>query len=160
MERIAARTVDAALEAGFSVGVVTDSPEVVAWSEVRGVETIREPSDEPPGLDRAARAAARHAHGLDLPWAIVHGDLPLVTGHDLRSISDELPPGGVVLAPSYDGGTNVLAGYGSRFPFAYGPGSFRRHLARAAHSPIRVVVRRGLALDLDSARDLSTAGLA
>ena len=62
---------------------------------------------------------------------------------------------GPALAPSYDGGTNVVAGTTSSFRFHYGPGSFRRHLAAAPTAT--VIVTPGLALDLDAPRDLERA---
>jgi 2-phospho-L-lactate guanylyltransferase (CobY/MobA/RfbA family) len=67
---------------------------------------------------------------------------------------------GPVIAPSHDGGTSLVAGH-TRFPFTYGPGSFHRHVAAAtavSASPAAIVVRPGLALDLDTAEDLAVAG--
>jgi 2-phospho-L-lactate guanylyltransferase (CobY/MobA/RfbA family) len=59
-----------------------------------------------------------------------------------------------MIAPSNDGGTSLL-GASRRIRFAYGPASFHRHLLRLRDP--RVVVRLGLALDLDDASDLEAA---
>lgn len=79
-----------------------------------------------------------------------------VTADDVRAVLDRLDAGAVVLAPSRDGGTTALAAPEPRFPFAYGPASFHRHL-RAAAGRAAVVVRLGLALDLDHPADLVAA---
>jgi 2-phospho-L-lactate guanylyltransferase len=68
---------------------------------------------------------------------------------------------GVALAPSSDGaGTNALwrSPPGS-IPPAFGPGSRAAHerLAMERGVPVRVVVRAGLALDVDEPRDLRAA---
>ena len=145
-------------EAGFPVSIVTDDSGVAEWASALGTAVITEPEDEPPGLDRAARAGLRHAARRTMRWAIVHADLPLLGSADLGAVAAAVPKGGVVLAPSHDGGTNVVAGDVSDFRFAYGPGSFRRHLSAAARGPVRVLVRVGLALDLDNADDLAEIG--
>ena len=41
--------------------------------------------------------------------------------------------------------------------FAYGPGSFHRHLAAVSGGPVRVVVATATALDLDTPDDLAAA---
>ena len=62
---------------------------------------------------------------------------------------------GTVLVPSYDGGTNVIAGTGSGFRFSYGMASFHRHLA--ANPDATVLTHPLLALDLDTGDDLARA---
>ena len=109
-------------------------------------------AESPGGLDGAARAVVGAAHG---PWAVLHADLPLLHHDDLGvalAAADEV---GWAIAPSSDGGTSFLAGIGD-FPFSYGSGSFHRHLA--AHPGAAVVVRRGLAVDLDTPADLAAVG--
>ncbi len=152
---IAARTVAAAGDCSRHVAVVTGDAGVAAWADRRGARVIREPSES--SLDQAARLAVAAARRLGLAWLIVHADLPLVTGPDLAAAAGAIPDGGIVLAPSHDGGTSVVGGRVEEFTFAYGPGSFRLHLAAAARRPVRVVVRTGLALDLDGPEDLRTA---
>ena len=155
---VAARTLEVVKEAGFPVSIVTDDAGVAEWASGLGADVIAEPEDEPPGLDRAARAGLRYVSRRRLRWAIVHADLPLLRRDDLLAVAAAVPKDGVVLAPSHDGGTNVVAGDVSDFRFAYGPGSFRRHLFAATGGPVRILVRTGLALDLDTADDLAEIG--
>jgi 2-phospho-L-lactate guanylyltransferase len=90
-------------------------------------------------------------------WAVVHADLPLLTPQDLDAIRHAAGAGGrIVLSPSHNGGTSAIAGSTPTFPFRYGPGSFRRHLATVG-GDVRVVVRRGLAVDVDQPGDLAAA---
>src|SRR5665811_1981594 len=70
-----------------------------------------------------------------------------------RTVPASMAAAGTVLAPSHDGGTSLVGGMLNPFPFRYGPGSFRRHLS-AVLGHARVLVRPGLALDLDRPRDL------
>jgi 2-phospho-L-lactate/phosphoenolpyruvate guanylyltransferase len=84
---------------------------------------------------------------------VLHADLPLLAARDLTE-SWRASVGRTVIAPAHDGGTSLLAGTGP-FPFSYGPGSFHRHLRAAPGAA--VVVRPGLALDLDTVGDLRVA---
>ncbi len=150
---VAAHTVAAAADAGADPLVVTGDDGVARWARRRGFVVLRE---DGPGLDGAAATAVRAAAGR--AWVFVHADLPLITPADVALVLDELASGATVLAPSTDGGTNVLGGHTSSFPFSYGPGSFRRHLRHGAVSgPVAVVVRVALALDLDRPADLMAA---
>ena len=151
---IAARTAEAATDAGALVAVVTGDPGVAGWARSRGYLTIDERNASAPGLDGAAEAVVDDAARRRRPWAIIHADLPLITPASLRAIFD-LASDNTVLVPSYDGGTNVIAGRGTRFAFSYGPSSFHRHIAA---NP-RCVVRTDplLALDLDTRIDLERA---
>src|SRR5690606_35677285 len=83
-------------------------------------------------------------------------DLPLVTPEDIRAAAALLEAGNSHIAPSDDGGTSLIGGH-RPCRFAYGPGSFHRHLARADDPA--VIVRRGLALDLDRPGDFEAAAL-
>ncbi len=85
---------------------------------------------------------------------VVHSDLPLLTASDLRFLHAALMRHGSVLAPSADGGTSAMGGRG-HYMFSYGPGSFRRHLARYPNSGI--VARLGLLHDVDTVADLISA---
>ena len=145
---IAERVAAACTAAGFSVVVVTAAPDVIEWCHLRDLRVIADPGT---GLDGATSAAIATTTG---PWLVVHGDLPLITSGDLAGIDDLVAEGRVVLAPSRDGGTNVIAASGE-FRFAYGPGSFARHLAAAAHRHPLVLVRPGLAVELDTPTDLA-----
>lgn len=149
---VAARSVSVAAEIGSPVAVVTSDESIAEWASGLGAEVIREVAQG--GLNGAARAAVDAAHRRGLAWMVVHADLPLVTPAELAAVLGRLPRGGVALAPSHDGGTTVIAGDRYDFPFSYGPGSLRRHLAAAAHLPHALVIKPGLALDLDGPRDL------
>lgn len=152
---VVAHTLEAATQAGGRVAVVTADADVARWAKGQGVEVVPE---APPGsgLNRAAQAAVAVASRLEMPWAIVHADLPLLRPDDLVAVFDALSTGHVALAPSHDRGSNVVAAALDRFPFSYGPDSFGRHLTAAARLqlPVRVLVRTRLALDLDGPDDL------
>ena len=147
---VAARTAAAAERSGCTVAVVTGDPGVARWARRLGYEVVDETAGGP-GLDGAARSVALEAARRGMRWAIVHADLPLATSEDLSAVFVTAP----AIAPSRDGGTNVIVGAGTGFPFSYGPGSFHRHLAAAPGA--RVVTRPGLALDLDTPGDLARA---
>jgi len=149
---IAARTAALVADAAGDVVIVTGDPGVARWAEALGHDIVDERTAEGHGLDRAARAVAAYATRLGRPWAIVHADLPLVSLADLTAVFEAGLHHGAV-APSYDGGTNVLAHRGDDIQFAYGPGSFHRHVSAAPGAA--VVVRPGLALDLDTPEDLA-----
>lgn len=149
---VAAHTIGQAVGTGVQVAVVTGDKGVAAWAEATGVEVLAEQSGFGPGLNGAAATAAAAAERRGSAWLILHADLPLVTTADLQTAIGRHAPGDYVIAPSYDGGTSLLMGSGS-FAFAYGSGSFHRHLQEAGGA--EVVVRTGLALDLDTPRDLA-----
>ncbi len=149
---IAARTAAAATDAGALVAVVTGDAGVAGWARSYGYLTIEEIPDA--GLNGAAEAVVMKATSLKRPWAIIHADLPLVTPGALLPVF-EAAENDTVLVPSYDGGTNVVAGTRSSFRFSYGEASFHRHLASNPRS--RVLLSPLLALDLDTADDLARA---
>jgi 2-phospho-L-lactate/phosphoenolpyruvate guanylyltransferase len=146
-ERVAA----ACAEAGATVLVVTPDSFVAAWARGLGFEVIAEPPGG--GLNGAAAAAAAEAVRREMPWCIVHADLPLLTPALVRAFTAALGPRTAVLAPSRQGGTNLL-GAAAPLGFAYGPRSFGRHLAAARSLERRVMVTTGTALDLDTPEDL------
>lgn len=150
---IAERTAAAATDAGALVAIVTGDSGVKRWAQGHGYLTIAEP-DSPPGLDGAAEAAIFEATRRQSPWAVIHADLPLVTPAALREVFAAAERG-TVLVPSYDGGTNVVAGRGTMFRFAYGEASFHRHFAM--NPGAQVLTNPQLALDLDTTDDLDRA---
>ena len=131
--------------------IVTGDEGVAGWARARGLQTLDE-GEHSRGLDGAAAAAAAHSQNLGVRWAILHADLPLVSPADLHAVFTTEGP---AIAPSHDGGTNVLVGSGVDFTFSYGPASFHRHLA--CKPGAAVVTRPGLALDLDTPRDFRRA---
>ncbi len=148
---VAAHTLGELSGAGFSPLVVAGSAEVAAWAERLGVDAI---PDSGRGLDGAARAVVSHARSLDRPWVVVPGDLPLLRSSDLFEAARALVSGRPVIAPAHDGGTNLIGSPSFDLVFAYGPGSFHRHLGRLAAERPLVVATLGLLLDLDAPADL------
>lgn len=148
---LATHTLETVAEAGGDPLVLAADDEVAAWAHSSGWSSA---VDAGGGLDGAATAAAQRALAGGVPWLIVHADLPLLTAADIASALRPLASGTEVIAPSNDGGTSLL-GAARPIRFGYGPASFHRHLPRLRHP--EVVVRLGLALDLDDATDLAAA---
>jgi 2-phospho-L-lactate guanylyltransferase len=152
--RLADRVVAAA--GGAPVVVVSSAPEVLAWADALGVATAPDPGS----LDAAARAGAGVLAGLGCRRAVVaHADLPDVT--TFLPVARDAGVPVAVLVPCHRGdGTPVLAlptPAAVEFAFAYGPGSFHRHVA-AAHAAglgVRVVRDRRLAFDVDTPDDVA-----
>ncbi|HLH46350.1 MAG TPA: 2-phospho-L-lactate guanylyltransferase [Acidimicrobiales bacterium] len=147
--RMAERVVRSA--AGLPVWVVCDDPEVADWAAGLGAAVVWEPGR---GLNGAVDAGVRHLGAAGHRLVVVAaGDLPLAD--DLGWVADF---DGVTLVPDRRrDGTNVigvppLAG----FAFAYGPGSYARHLseARRLGLAVRVVSAPRLAWDVDLPEDL------
>lgn len=122
------------------VVIVTGDSEVRQWARAQSLMSI----DDGGNLDRAGSAIVRHADRQ--PWGLLHADLPRLESSDLHTAFGGFEDCGSVIAPSWDGGTSLIVGTGP-FSFSYGAGSFHRHLS---HRPdAAVVVRAGLALDVD-----------
>ncbi|MEA3503513.1 MAG: NTP transferase domain-containing protein [Actinomycetota bacterium] len=147
MRQLATRAISAVQTVGLQVLVVSNDPDVVSWSKARGCETTSELDGG--GLNGAAAAGTEAVTG---PWMLLHADLPAIDADDIRA-GARVMERGYVLAPSHDGGTPLIGGTGTGFPFRYGPGSFRRHLT-AVGGRATILIRPGLALDLDHPRDL------
>jgi 2-phospho-L-lactate guanylyltransferase len=143
---LSTRTVNAAVQAGLDVVVVSSSRDVIDWAGTIGLRVLEDPRM---GLSTAAASATASLDGS--PWIVLHADLPLVSALGLRHIAD-LGSHVTVLVPSQDGGTNVIASTGI-FPFAYGPGSFHRHFASSPHATI--ISNAGLSIDIDTPLQLS-----
>jgi 2-phospho-L-lactate guanylyltransferase len=132
--------------------VACDDEQVAAWAAEHGATILWHPGV---GLNAAVNdsvAELREAGVTDV--IVAHGDLP--RAHSLARLSD---PGTLTLVPDRHGdGTNVVAlPTDLDFRFAYGPGSFRRHLASAIASGHSVRVRHDplLAADIDTPADLA-----
>lgn len=153
-QQLAERTVSAVAECDARPLVLSADEAVTRWAQAFGVDVQL---DEGSSLDAAADAAVsriRHEKGA---WAILHADLPIITGTDLAVAVDLLSGGRSVIAPSSDGGTSLLGSSSDRFVFSYGKGSFHRHLCGLASSGPAIVIARGLLLDLDTPDDLAAA---
>lgn len=149
------------------VVVVSGAPEVRAWAHDLGIAIL----DDPGTLDGAALAGVHWCATEGLARAVVaHADLPHVSPGSLGPIAADASRPIAVLVPCHRGdGTPVCSipvsavhprAGGSPFTFAYGPGSFRRHLAAARRAGLasRVVRDPALAFDVDMPEDLASIG--
>ena len=152
MQRMAEAVINAAGDRPTIV--VTSAPEVVEWCAARGIATI----DDPGSLDDAAAAGQAWAAQLGLARVVIaHADLPHASSLD--NVATAGPARVAVLVPDrHDDGTPVISiPVDADFRFAYGPGSFARHVeaARAAQLEVVVVRDRALGFDVDVAADLA-----
>ena len=151
LRQMAARVIDAA--APMTVIVVTSAAEVREWALARGVDVVEDPGS----LDEAAAAGTAALEHAGFARAVIaHADLPLA--RSLAPLARDLGRPIAAFVPCHrDDGTNVLSlPTGTPFRFAYGPGSFRRHVAEARRLALgtRVVRAPDLAVDVDAADDL------
>ena len=140
--------------APLPVSVVCDDEGVREWAESVGARPIWTPGL---GLDGAVQAgvATLAADGVETV-VVAHSDLPHAAGlADLPGRAD----GSVLLVPDRHGdGTNVaVMPSASGFRFAYGHGSFLRHVAEAERLGLGPVVHRAadLGWDVDLPDDLT-----
>jgi 2-phospho-L-lactate guanylyltransferase len=134
------------------VAVVCDDDEVGAWAVAAGAQVIWRPER---GLNGAVADGVRHLGEEGYEQVIVaHADLPHAL--DLTWVADF---DGVTLVPDrHDDGTNVLSvAPGAGFTFAYGAGSFDRHVAETERLglPLRIERERRLGWDVDLPADLA-----
>ena len=139
--------------APLPVSVVCDDAGVREWAESVGARPIWTPGL---GLDGAVEAgvAALAEEGVDTV-VVAHSDLPLAAGlADLPGRAEA----SVLLVPDRHGdGTNVaVLPSTSGFRFAYGHGSFVRHVAEAERLGLGPIVHRAadLGWDVDLPADL------
>ena len=145
--------VRACLEAGLEPAVLTADEAVAAALDNR-VQHI----PESPGVEGLNAQLEQAIAGLD-EVVIVHADLPLARGAELRAIVEGSPPGpSITVVRSPDGGTNVMylrpAG---AIALSYGADSWRKHSEAAAASGIevRTAMAPSLEVDLDTPADLA-----
>lgn len=157
--RLAQAMAEHVLEAAapLPVAVVCDDADVATWAADRGAIVVMAPGR---GLNRAVETGVVHLRDLGVDHVTVaHADLPLAGS--LAWVGDFA---GATLVPDYrDDGTNVIGiPTASGFRFAYGPGSFRRHVDEAERVAldVRVVREPTLTHDVDVPADLAAAGLA
>jgi 2-phospho-L-lactate guanylyltransferase len=148
MMSLARRVVHAAR--GLPVWVVSDDPSVSHWATRHGAVPLEVDRD---GLDASVAAGVDWIGRRGFDRAIVaHADLALVD--DLTPVD---APGFSIAPDRHRDGSNVLCvPTSSGFRFAYGPGSFDRHVAEAERLglPVRVVDDPTLAVDIDQPDDL------
>ncbi len=143
-----------AAAAPLPVVVVCDDAGVASWAAGAGARALHV---EPRGLDAAVTegVAVLAAEGVERV-VVAHADLPRAVGlADLAGVAGDP----VTLVPDRaDDGTNVaVVPAAAGFRFAYGPGSFARHVAEAARLDLgpRVVRPPALTWDVDEPTDLA-----
>ena len=168
VRRMFLRTLEAAIETGPPVLVVSPDPAALTLARDRGAAGLEEPRpvELNHALELAAREAAARGAGAIL---VVSADLPDLEAEDLRAMLPPPPPptatatsapaGALVrIAPDEAGlGTNVLyVRPPGLLSFEYGETSCRRHFeqARARGARVERVERPGLRFDLDTPDDL------
>ena len=132
--------------------VACDDEQVAAWAGEHGASILWHPGV---GLNAAVNNSVADLRAAGVTDVIVaHGDLP--RAHSLASLTEA---GTITFVPDRHGdGTNVIAlPTDLQFRFAYGPGSFLRHLdaAIAAGHSVRVCRDPLLAADIDTPADLA-----
>lgn len=143
------------------VVIVSSDTEVLLWADGHGLATV----DDPGSLDAAATAGVAWCRRAGLPRAVIaHADLPLARPAALEAFAVDGLLDVVAIVPCHrDDGSPVLSVPTRRpFPFAYGPGSLRRHARRATACglALRVVRDPALAFDVDLPEDLAHIELA
>jgi 2-phospho-L-lactate guanylyltransferase len=131
--------------------VACDDEQVAAWATEHGASVLWHPGV---GLNAAVLNSVKELRESGVTDVVVaHGDLPRA-----RSLASLIAAGTLTLVPDRRGdGTNVIAlPTDMPFDFAYGAGSFQRHLGSAIAAGLPVRVRRDplLALDIDTPSDL------
>lgn len=131
--------------------VACDDDEVAAWARDHGAEVAWTPGTD---LNGAVTAAVEILASRGVTRVTVaHADLP-----NARDLALVVGTKGIVIVPDRrDDGTNVITVPTSiGFPFAYGPGSFARHLEIANALGVEVIVLRPpeLTWDVDEPDDL------
>jgi len=132
--------------------VACDDEEVASWATEHGATVLWHPGV---GLNAAVNDSLAELRSAGISDVVVaHGDLARA-----RALAALTEPGTLTLVPDrHDDGTNVVAlPSDAPFRFAYGPGSFRRHLTAAIAAGLTVRVRRDplLAVDIDTPSDLA-----
>jgi len=140
--------------------VVSRSGEVLGLARRMGVRPLRERGGaQGAGLNPAVHQATQFAQQRGArAIAVLHADLPELHVADIGCLLRSLVQPGIALAPDRDlQGTNALAlrpapRSNFDFKFRFGVSSFDRHRAEARRHRIRVrvIVRPGLARDVDT----------
>jgi 2-phospho-L-lactate/phosphoenolpyruvate guanylyltransferase len=136
--------------------VVSSDREVGTWVDAAGIERVDDPGR---GLDAAVAAGFEHHRARERRRVIVaHADLPLARPAALVRFAAAGPDIVTIVPCHRDDGTPVLAlPTDVPFPFAYGPGSARRHAAaaRALGCAVHLVRDPLLGYDVDVPADLA-----
>jgi 2-phospho-L-lactate/phosphoenolpyruvate guanylyltransferase len=134
------------------VAVVCDDTDVAEWARAQGAFVVWAPGR---GLNGAVESGVAQLARTGVDRVVVaHSDLPRAAG--LAGIADG---DGVLLVPDlrHDGTNVAVVPTKAGFRFAYGPGSFGRHVEEARRLGLEVEVRDDplLAFDVDWPADLA-----
>jgi 2-phospho-L-lactate guanylyltransferase len=139
-----------------SIAVVSPDGDVRALASELGAATIEEPANV-----RGINQGLTYALGVMSPrpeaLVVVLADVPEINSADVETVMDALPERGLVICPSHDKGTGLLAMRPAGvIPFRFGPQSFSLHKREAAAQGLRAEVVRAesLARDIDSPDDV------
>ena len=140
-----------------AVWVVTRDAEVAALAREFGAEPLAEAENRGHTAAVAAAQAEAVRRGARM-FLTVPGDVPCVVPAEIGALVAAAREGGPAFAPSRSGlGTNGAAlTPPDAMPLRFGEPSFQNHLdaARARGLEPRVLVLRGLGLDIDAPEDL------
>jgi 2-phospho-L-lactate guanylyltransferase len=143
------------------VALATSEPAAPLLAERLGVDVLSDaglPWNE--GLRHALRRAPAGLRGV----LYLAGDLPLASAREIAELVRGKPDPGAVIGRSHDGGTNALALWpADAFTPAFGTAASARlhqQLAEQAGLPAEVVDLPGIALDVDTPRDVVRAATA
>ena len=141
-----------------TIAVVSPDSDVLEHARSSGAGAIQEPQTVR-GINQALSHALHSpiVRGIDT-LVVVLADVPEITPADVQQVIDAVPfPRGIVICPSRDKGTSILAARPpSVIPFRFGPLSFSAHKREAAAQGLEAQVLHieTLAADIDSPADL------
>ena len=139
--------------------LVTRDYEALAVAKHFGLDTLVEPENL--GQTEAVNFALKHLQQAGYATLLtLPADIPLVTPRELETLLDaHLPAPAITIAPARDelGSNAVLCSPPDALSFRFGDNSFYPHVQRARESGIEpsIVIRPGLALDVDVPEDLA-----
>lgn len=147
-----------------SVTLVSDDASAAAMAAKYGIDHWLEKSLGCRGLNPViSRSCDLLSLQSEQAIVVLHGDLPCLDADDISAVLAGLEPSGgvpgglVVGCDRHERGTNLLAFQpGKRPRFSFGKDSCAKHLAsaRALELSAQVLLRPGIALDVDEPRDL------
>lgn len=138
------------------VVVVSPDVEVIATASALNAKSIEEPASVR-GINQALSFALDSLEPKPDALVVVLADVPEIRPADVADALARLPDRGLVICPSHDKGTGLLAMRpAGLIPFRFGPLSFSLHKREAAAQklPIEVVRAESIARDIDSSDDL------
>ena len=118
------------------------------------IEDTRNES-ETDAIDMATSWCERHGYDTSV---VVPGDIPLITGDELKQVLDAAPVEGAVFVPAYDrrGSNCILRRPASLIALHFGNDSFLPHCEamKKTGKPLVVLEMAGIGLDIDNPQEL------